>query len=117
MSQIATHAPLGRIQWPALAVGLAGLAGCALGAVLDPATFFPSYLFAFMFWLGIALGSLAILMLYHLVGGEWGFAVQRLFEAAALTLPLLLILFMPLLFGLGSLYAWARPDAVAADPL
>jgi hypothetical protein len=118
MSQIeATYLPLGRIKWPALAVGVVGLAACAIGAVLDPAAFFPAYLFAFMFWLGIALGSLAILMLYHLVGGGWGFPVQRVFEAAALTLPLLLVLFVPLLFGLGVLYAWARPDALAADPL
>ena len=96
---------------------MAGLVACGLGAALDPLAFFPSYLFAFMFWLGVALGSLAILMLYHLVGGEWGFAVRRVFEAAALTLPLLLLLFFPLLFGLEVLYPWARPAAVAADPL
>jgi hypothetical protein len=108
---------LRRIQLPALAVGVAGLAACALGAFLDPGAFFPSYLFGYLFWLGIALGSLAIVMLYHLVGGAWGFPIRRLLESAALTLPLLALLFVPLLFGLGELYAWARPAAVAADPL
>jgi hypothetical protein len=108
---------LRRIQLPALAVGVAGLAACALGAFLDPGAFFPSYLFGYLFWLGIALGSLAIVMLYHLVGGAWGFPIRRLLESAALTLPLLALLFVPLLFGLGELYAWARPGAVAADPL
>jgi hypothetical protein len=108
---------LRRIQLPALAVGGAGLAACALGAFLDPGTFFPSYLFGYLFWLGIALGSLAIVMLYHLVGGAWGFPIRRLLESAALTLPLLALLFVPLLFGLSELYAWARPAAVAADPL
>ena len=118
MSRIeSTRPPVSRFQWLALVIGIAGLAACALGAWLEPTTFFSSYLFAFMFWLGIALGSLAIVMLYHLVGGGWGFPVRRLLEAAALTLPLLLILFVPLLFGLGDLYEWARPDAVAADPL
>ncbi|MEP7187972.1 MAG: hypothetical protein ABI901_02125, partial [Roseiflexaceae bacterium] len=106
-----------RVQLPALAVGLLGLAACAAGALLDPGTFFPSYLFALIFWLGVPLGSLAIQMLYHLVGGAWGLPIRRIQEAAALTLPLLLVLFVPLLFGLGWLYAWARPDAVAADPL
>jgi hypothetical protein len=108
---------LGRVQLLALILGLAGLAACAAGAFLDPRTFFPSYLFAFIFWLGVALGSLAIQMLYHLVGGAWGLPIRRIQETAAMTLPLLLVLFVPLLFGLGWLYAWARPDAVAADPL
>lgn len=110
-------AELRRVQAPALAVGVFGLAACAAGAYLDPGIFFPSYLFAFIFWLGVALGSLAIEMLYHLVGGAWGLPIRRIQEAAALTLPLLMVLFVPLLFGLGWLYAWARPDAVAADPL
>lgn len=104
-----------RARLPALAAGVLGLAACAAGALLDPAGTWPSYLFALMFWLGIALGSLAILMLHHLVGGGWGFGVRRLLEAAAMTLPLLLGLFAPLLLGLGYLYAWARPAEVAAD--
>lgn len=110
-------AELRRVLLPALTVGIVGLAACALGAFRNPGAFFPSYLFGYLFWLGIALGSLAIVMLHHLVGGSWGFPIRRLLEAAALTLPLLALLFLPLLFGLGELYAWARPAAVAADPL
>ena len=108
---------LRRVQLLALIVGVIGLALCAFGAYTSPERFFPSYLFAYLFWFGIALGSLAILMLYHLVGGAWGFPIRRLLESAALTLPLLALLFVPLLFGLGELYQWARPAAVAADPL
>ncbi len=108
---------LRRVQLPALAAGVAGLAACAVGAYLDPGAFYQSYLFAYLFWFGIALGSLAILMLHHLVGGAWGFPIRRLLESAALTLPLLLVLFLPLLLGLGELYEWARPDALAADSL
>ena len=112
-----SDASLARVRLPALVVGVAGLAACAAGAFLEPAVFFQSYLFAFIFWLGIALGSLAIVMLYHLVGGAWGFPVRRPLEAAAMTLPLLALLFVPLLFGLPYLYEWVRPDAVAADAL
>ena len=111
------YSQLNRIQWWALGVGALGLAICALGALLDPPQFFQSYLFAYLLWWGVALGSMAIVMLYHLVGGGWGFMVRRVLERAALTLPLLALLFVPLLFGLGSLYSWARPAAVAADPL
>lgn len=112
-----TRSRLDRVQWLALLVGAAGLAACALGASFSPAQFFQSYLFAYLFWLGIALGSLGVTMLYHLVGGAWGFVVRRPQEAAAMTLPLLALLFVPLLFGLRDLYLWARPEVVAGDPL
>jgi hypothetical protein len=100
-----------------LAVGLVALALYAAGALLTPQQFFRSYLTAYVFWVGIPLGSLAILMLHHLVGGRWGFVIQRVLEAVIQTLPLMALLFVPLLFGLTYLYPWARPDAVAADPV
>lgn len=87
------------------------------GALFAPTLFFPAYLYAYLFWLGIALGSLAIAMLHHLTGGGWGFVIRRVLEAAFGTLPLLALLFLPLLFGLHALYPWADSARVAADPL
>jgi len=112
-----TYAGLSRILWPALIVGVIGLALCALGAYLSPDQFFPSYLFACLFWLGISLGGMAIVMLYHLAGGAWGFVVLRVMETAAMLLPLMALLFVPLFFGLSVLYPWARPASVAGDPV
>src|SRR5262245_39872613 len=74
-----------------------------------------SYLIAYLFWFGIALGCLPLLMLHHLVGGNWGFAIRRILEAGTRTLPLMLALFVPILLGIHSLYEWSNPDAVAAD--
>jgi len=104
-------------QKASLLIGLAALALCAVGAGLNPKIFFQAYLMAYVFWLGIALGCLAIVMIHHLAGGRWGFSVRRLLEAAGRTLPLLAVLFIPLLFGLHSLYPWTHPDIVAADEL
>ena len=56
-------------------------------------------------------------MLHHLVGGNWGFVIQRLLEAGARTLPLMALLFLPIAVGAHDLYLWARPEVVAADPL
>lgn len=98
-------------------VGVAGLLGGVMGLILNPAQFFRSYLFAYLFWLSIAIGCAAIVMIYHLVGGAWGFVIRRILEAATRTLPLMALLFIPVLFGLSSLYVWARPEAVAADAL
>src|SRR6266567_6646686 len=71
--------------------------------------FFRAYLLGFMAWLGVALGSMAILMIRHLTGGGWGMVIRRILGAAMRTLPLLAVLFIPLIFGIRILYIWARP--------
>jgi hypothetical protein len=106
-----------RLQWAALIVGMGGLALCGLGVLLDPVQFFRSYLLAYIFWLGLPLGCLGILMLHYLVGGTWGAIIRRVLESGTRTLPLMVLLFVPLLFGLRELYSWALPQAVARDEL
>lgn len=106
---------LDRVQRIALVTGVTGLVVCAVGAFFNPEQFFQSYLFAYLFWLGLALGCLAGVMLYHLVDGAWGFVIRRLLETGAMLLPLLALLFVPLVFGLSELYPWARPEEVAED--
>jgi hypothetical protein len=110
-----TTPALFRIQRPALIVGIIALAICAIGGLFNHEQFFRSYLVGYMFVLGITLGSMAIVMVNHLTGGGWGILIRRSGEAAAGTLPLLLVLFIPIAFGLESLYPWARADLVAAD--
>jgi len=99
----------------ALMVGVVGLALCALGAVLYRGPMLRSYLVAYNLVLGLSLGCLPMIMLYHLVGGRWGFAIRRILEAATRTLPLMALLFVPLLFDLPELYRWATPEALG-DP-
>jgi hypothetical protein len=105
------------LQRRSLIVGFIALLFCGGGALIFPQPFFQAYLSAYIFWIGIPVGCLALLMLHHLVGGRWGFMIQRVLEAAIQTLPLMALLFVPLLFGLSDLYPWARPAVVAADPL
>lgn len=101
----------------AVAVGGVALAVSILGGLVSRTAFFQAYLLGYLFWTGIAVGCLGLLMLHHLVSGRWGYAVQRLLEAAVRTLPLMALLFVPLLFGLRDLYVWARPEVVATDAL
>ncbi|HLA78453.1 MAG TPA: hypothetical protein VJU18_12815 [Vicinamibacteria bacterium] len=105
------------LQRGALVAGALGVAACGLGLFLNPHQFFRSYLFAFLFWTGIAVGALGVSMIHHLAGGRWGLVILRILEAATRTLPVLGLLFLPLVFGLPQLYLWARPEQVAADPL
>ena len=65
----------------ALAAAGAGLVLSGLGWVLNPQAFFIAYLTAFLFWLGISLGCLALWLLHNLTGGNWGFALRRILEA------------------------------------
>lgn len=113
------------LQWPeskqlrkrAALVGGIGLLACVVGGFADPERLFRSYLFAYVYWAGIAIGSLAIIMLHHLSGGGWGMMIRRLLEAATRTLPLVTVLFLPLILGMKPLYEWARPEVVEADKI
>jgi hypothetical protein len=98
----------------ALAAGGVGVAACALGYFVDPGNFFRAWLVAYMLFLGIALGSLALLMVQHLSGGAWGI-FRRIFEASSRTIPLLAILFLPVLFGMHELFPWTHAELVAED--
>jgi hypothetical protein len=110
---------MNRLQRRALTVGVAGLALCVLGAAIerDSTQLFRSYLLAYVFWLSIPLGCMAIVMLHHLTGGAWGFVIRRLLESGTRMLLVMAVLFVPVLFGLSRLYVWAQPAAVNADPI
>ena len=99
----------------ALIAGAVGLVVCAFGFIVDREHFFRAYLIAYLFWLGIALGSLALMMVHHQSGGAWGIVIRRIFEAATRTLPLLTLLFAPLLLGMHELFPWTHADHVAHD--
>ncbi len=102
------------IQQRSLIIGLVFSAIAAVGAWLRPDEFFHAYLLAFMGWLGVTLGSMAILMLRHLTKGAWGMVIRRILGAAMRCVPLMAVLFVPLLFGIRRLYIWARPlDGIA----
>jgi hypothetical protein len=108
--------PLRKNAFIAGGVGLAVCAACALLSADLRVLFFRWYLWAFLDWLGVALGCLVVLMIQYLTGGAWALALRRLLEAATRTLPVLAALYVPLAFGLPALYEWARPDVVANDP-
>jgi hypothetical protein len=104
-----------RIQRRAFLLGTAALIVAILDGIRAPEQFFRSYLLGFVFWLGFPLGCAAFLMVHHLTGGFWGLPIRRPLEAATRTLPLLTVLALPLLLGLGRLYSWTHPNLVAAD--
>jgi len=106
-----------RIQQRALIVGAIFTVLFVIGFFVNRDQFFHSYLFAFSFWAGISIGALALLMLQHLTGGGWGLVIRRVLEAATRTLPLVLILFVPIVLGAHHLYRWTDAHEVAEHPV
>jgi len=100
----------------AMVTALAAALLCALGAIWNRPQFFQSWLVAWIFFTGISCGALVIVMMQSLTGGAWGVATQRLTEAAMLTLPLMALLFVPVLLGIHDIFPWSRADVLAAHP-
>ena len=110
---------VGRLQQRAFIVGVIALVIALYGAVRAPELFYRSYLMSFMLVLGLAVGSLGLLMLQHLVNGHWGIIIRRSLESATRTLPLIAALFLPIVFfGMKYLYsAWLDPEELRKEPL
>lgn len=92
-------ADLNRLRTIALGAGGIGLIVWAVGLYLDPEQALLSWLLGFIFWGGIAIGSIGVLVLQYLTGGAWGVVIRRIAEAASRTLPLVMVLFVPLVIG------------------
>jgi hypothetical protein len=88
-------------------VAVAGLLVLIAGFVFSPKEAYPSYLIGFLFWIGLTLGCLPLLMIHNLTGGKWGFPMRPFWTAGLGTLPLMTLLAVPLFFGLKYLYPWA----------
>src|SRR3982751_2094760 len=105
-------ATLNRVRFAALVTAALGIVACIVGAALNRKQFFISYLFGYLFWLGLALGCMGVAMMHHLTGGRWGFVIRRFLESGFRTLPLMLAFFIPLFFGARQLYPWtSHPPA------
>jgi len=103
-------AALGRLGSRSMIIAGVGLAASAAGYMTAPQHFWQSYLIAYIFWIGITLGSLGVLMVQHLTGGAWTMASRRLLEGAAKNMPLMALLFLPIYFNMAKLYPWVSPD-------
>jgi hypothetical protein len=106
---------LARYQRMLLLGGAAGAAASLAGWFLDPTQFMQSYLMAYMLWLGVTLGCLALGMVHQLSGGAWGVVIRRPIGAAARVLPVMTLLFLPIALGMTRLYPWTNADLVAHD--
>jgi hypothetical protein len=103
------------LQQRLLIAGGVGAVISVLGFLLNSRQFFQSYLMAYMLWLGVTLGCLALGMVHQLSGGAWGVLIRRPIGAAARVIPLMTVLFLPIALGVMRIYPWTNADLVAHD--
>ena len=110
----------GRFGKVALIIGIAGLILTSIGFFGDEELrkqMYFSYLTSFFYWLTIVLGAMFFILLHHLTNATWSVVIRRLVECIMVTIPLMAVLFIPILFGMHDLYHWTHEDIVASDAI
>jgi hypothetical protein len=108
---------IARAQMPALIIGVLGIVAAAIGFFMNATEFYRAWLPAFIFWFLIAAGSIGVMCLQYVTGGEWGVLIRRPLGAASRTIPLFILFAIPLVLGMEHIYVWANHDIVAHDLL
>ena len=104
-----------RWQSRSLIVGLAGAVFCVIAAFVNLQDFLRGYLIGYMFWTGLMLGCLALLMVQYLSGGFWGLSIRRVLEAGAKNWVLMFLLFIPILVLRTHLYDWMTNPKMTSE--
>lgn len=100
--------------WLLLALGVIIL---AISFAVNRQRAFFDYLWIFMFLASIGVGTLALVALEYLVGATWSTPFRRIDEFLSAIIPFLVLLIIPLFFGIPDLYHWAHKDVLSGDPV
>jgi hypothetical protein len=97
------------LTFAAIAVALIGIIGCAVGGALDATGFFRAWLCTYLFWLGLPLAGVTLVLVHDLTGGDWMATARPVLNAAIVTMPLATLAGIPAFVGLHALYSWTHP--------
>ena len=98
-----------RVSLVALAALVLGVLGCAIGAAIDVTGFFRAWLCSYLFWLGLPLAGVTLVLVHDLSGGKWMATARPVLDAAIATMPLATLAGIPAFVGLHALYSWTHP--------
>ena len=104
------HAALRRLALPAVV----GVVGCVVAWWLSPEPFLKSWLAAAMLPWSLSIGSLIFLLILCLTGGRWGQGAWPWLAMNTRLMPLVALLFVPWICGIGTIYPWANSRHSAA---
>jgi hypothetical protein len=109
--------PWNRLPMIGGAIAVLGIAACAILGPGNPKQFFFSWLVSFLFFLTLAVGGLFFVLIQYASQGSWGIVVRRIGETIFATMPVLAVLFVPVIFGMHDLFSWSVPGAADHDTL
>lgn len=97
-------------------VGIIGLVLNLVGYLLasDPAKarlVAASYLVAFLYWFGIAIGATFWVAIFHVAKARWPVVIRRGLETISGATPIFVLLFIPVALGIRVLYMWMSPPS------
>ena len=98
-----------RMNLAALSAIALGGAGCVIGAAIDLTGFFRAWLCTLLFWLGVPLAGVTLVLVHDLTGGRWMATARLPLNAAIATMPLATLAGIPAFIGLHDLYSWTHP--------
>ena len=99
---------LKRLMLCAFVLGAIGIVGTIIGAILDPAAFLRAWLCSYLFWLGLPLAGITLVLVHDLSGGDWMATARPALDAAIITMPVASLAGIAAFVGLNSLYVWTR---------
>jgi hypothetical protein len=99
-----------RVMMGAGAAGAAGLLLTALGTFISPREALFSYLFAYVYWVGLAVGSLLLLLAWHASNARWSVVLRRIVEDHAAAIAVFVVLFIPVALGMKTIFVWLAPE-------
>lgn len=101
----------------ALILGLIGSIAVAIGLIVEPHRATAAYLVAWSTFVTLAVGGLSVLAIGYAANARWPSVVRRLTEALAAALPVLALLFLPLLAFADEVWPWIEPSPELAREL
>ncbi|HZT89106.1 MAG TPA: hypothetical protein VFA12_14120 [Stellaceae bacterium] len=97
------------VNLAALAAIIVGGVGCGVGAGISVDGFYRAWLCTYLFWLGVPLAGVTLVLVHDLSGGEWMWTARPFLVAAIATMPIATLAAIPAFIGLHSLYSWTHP--------
>lgn len=91
---------------------LVSLVLCGFACMTDREQFTRSYLVSFCWGMTMILGGMFFVFVQYLTGSAWSVTVRRFMENIIATVPVGLILFIPIALGIPYLYEWTRPEVL-----
>ena len=100
-----------------LGLAVLGWIGAIIAFMQNRDQFYSAYLASYVNFVSLCVGATFFIMLQRLTQAEWSVVVRRLAETVAINFLPLAVLFIPIVFGMHSLYEWTHTEVVAKDVL